>query len=84
VRVSGDGTATTTRRSGTARHSSPGGINLQIERHRSPGILDRRTHKAGQLVARLASRRAHAMGLGGRAVSKPPRNVSTTLRQPSI
>src|SRR6516162_6944267 len=47
-----------------------------MERHLSPGILDRRAHKAGQLMARLASRRAHAMGLGGRAVSKPPSSVT--------
>ena len=91
VRVSGDGTATTTRRSGTARHSSPGGINLQIERHRSPGILDRRAHKAGQLVACLASRRTLATGLGGQAVRKPPSSVtpkssrqSSAVRRPSI
>src|ERR1700687_1889934 len=45
------------------RHSSARGINLQIEWRRAASLLRRRDHQARQPLARLASRRAHALGL---------------------
>ena len=50
------------------RHSSAGGINLQAQRCRPASLSDRRAHQACQPVAGLACRRAHALGLGGRAL----------------
>ena len=48
----------------------------KLERRRSASLLHRRAHQARQPLARLASRRAHALGLGGRALSKPPSSVT--------
>jgi predicted nucleic acid-binding protein len=49
---------------------------LQIARRRSASLLRRRAHKARQSLASFAPRRAHALGLGGAAVCRPPRGVA--------
>jgi hypothetical protein len=52
--------------------------NLQANRRRSAGLLHRRADEARQPLARRSHRRAHAMGLGGRAFGQGTRGL--TLR----
>jgi hypothetical protein len=63
VRAPDDGTPTTTRRPGTARHSSPGGINLQALRSRAERLSRRRHHQDRQRPSQSSDRRPVALGL---------------------
>jgi len=67
-----------------ARHSSPGGINLQTAGRRSAGLPHRRAHQACQSLACLASRRANALGLGGRALYLQTRGVIRRTAAPIL
>lgn len=58
--------------------------NLQIAQRRSASLLHRRAHQAGQPLARLASRRAHALGLGGRALHQQTRGVIRRTAAPIL
>ena len=48
----------------------------KLQRRRSASLPRRRAHQARQSLARLASRRAHALGLGGRALGQQTRGVT--------
>jgi hypothetical protein len=58
--------------------------NLQIAQRRSASLLHRRAHQAGQPLARLASRRAHALGLCGRALHQQTRGVIRRTAAPIL
>jgi hypothetical protein len=49
----------------------------------STGLLHRCAHQAGQSLARLPHRRAHALGLGGRALDQQTRGVTPALARKS-
>src|SRR6516162_8541147 len=51
--------------------------DLQIARRRSANLLHRRAHQTGQSLAHLSSRRADAVDLGGGALDKQTRGVTT-------
>jgi hypothetical protein len=55
----------------------------QIERRRSASLLRRRAQQAHQPLARLAARRTHAVGMGGRALQQQTRGVSGSSGQKS-
>jgi excisionase family DNA binding protein len=53
--------------------------NLQIARRQSASLLHRCAHQARQSVARLAARRAHALGLGNPAPEQQARSLTTRI-----
>ena len=53
--------------------------NLQIARRRPASLPHRRAHQARQSLARRASRRTHALGLGGRAFHQQTRGVTRRI-----
>jgi hypothetical protein len=58
--------------------------NLQTARCRSASLRYRRAHQARQSLARLASRRAHALGLGGGRAAPPKGSRRDPLNRAAI